>query len=66
MDVVTAFLNGKIDVELYMDQPTRYGEKGKVCRMLRTLYSLKQLGNIWCTELETQLATIGFTPLISD
>ena len=66
MDVVTAFLNGKIDVELYMDQPTGYGEKGKVCRMLRTLYGLKQSGNIWCTELETQLATMGFTPLISD
>ena len=66
MDVVTAFLNGKMDVELYMEQPEGYETPNKVCRMLRTLYGLKQSGNIWCSELDTQLVKMGFTALLSD
>ena len=53
MDVITTFLNKKINVELYMDQLTGYNEKDKVYRILHTLYNLKQSGNIWCTKLST-------------
>ena len=31
MDVVTAFLNGKMDVKLYMEQPEGYKIPNKVC-----------------------------------
>ena len=66
MDVVIVFLNKKMDVKLYMDQPIGYSEKDKVCRIFRTLYNLKQSGNIWCTKLNTQLAIMGFILLSSD
>ena len=46
MDVVTAFLNGTLDEEIYMEQPHGYINKGEehlVCKLKRLLYGLKQL-----------------------
>ena len=45
MDVVTAFLNGELDEEIYMQQPDGYQVSGKenlVCRLKKSLYGLKQ------------------------
>ena len=45
MDVVTAFLNGVLDEEIYMVQPPGYikdDEEHLVCKLKRTLYGLKQ------------------------
>ncbi|KAK9017697.1 hypothetical protein V6N11_000703 [Hibiscus sabdariffa] len=45
MDVKTAFLNGELDEEIYMEQPLRFeapGMEGKVCRLKKSLYGLKQ------------------------
>ncbi|KAL0427757.1 UNVERIFIED_CONTAM: hypothetical protein Slati_2950500 [Sesamum latifolium] len=50
MDVKTAFLNGFIEEEIYMDQPegfTTVGEEHKVHRLQRSLYSLKQASQSW-------------------
>ena len=44
MDVKTAFLNGELDEEIYMDQPDGYiaeGQERKVCKLLKSLYGLK-------------------------
>jgi hypothetical protein len=37
MDVKTAFLNGELDEEIYMDQPDGFianGQENKVCKLL--------------------------------
>ena len=45
MDVKTAFLNGELQEEIYMDQLEGYmvpREDQKVCRLVKSLYGLKQ------------------------
>lgn len=45
MDVITAFLNGVLHEEIYISQPEGYvlsTHKTKVCRLLKSLYGLKQ------------------------
>jgi hypothetical protein len=45
MDVITAFLNGTLHEEIYITQPEGYIEPGtahQVCRLLKSLYGLKQ------------------------
>uniref|UniRef100_H3G6W8 Reverse transcriptase Ty1/copia-type domain-containing protein n=1 Tax=Phytophthora ramorum TaxID=164328 RepID=H3G6W8_PHYRM len=69
MDVTTAFLNGKIDVEVYMNQPEGYIVKGKeewICHLLKSLYGLKQAPRVWFQLLKTFLEEQNFTMLQSE
>ena len=50
MDVVTAFLNGTLHEEIYMEQPPGYinsGEENLVCKLKRSIYGLKQSSRCW-------------------
>ena len=45
MDVKTAFLNGDLEEEIYMDQPEGcvvLGKEKKVCKLVKSPYGLKQ------------------------
>ncbi|CAM8890383.1 unnamed protein product [Rhodiola kirilowii] len=45
MDVKTAFLNGDLGEEVYMEQPEGCkvpGQEKKVCKLVKSLYALKQ------------------------
>ena len=45
MDVKSAFLNGEVDTELYIEQPEMFEEKDRklwVCKLKKGLYDLKQ------------------------
>ena len=45
MDVKTAFLNGDLQEEIYMEQPEGFvvpGKVNKVCKFIKSLYGLKQ------------------------
>ncbi len=61
MDVVTAFLNGHLDEEIYMEQPEGFvkpGEEHLVCKLKKSIYGLKQswsLSEVW--SLWTQVFT---------
>ena len=46
MDVKAAFLNGKIDEEVYIEQHeglVTHGNKTHVCKLKKALYGLKQV-----------------------
>ncbi|OWZ03552.1 polyprotein [Phytophthora megakarya] len=62
VDFVTAFLNGVLTgVEIFMEQPEGYDDgSGRVCRLLRGLYGLKQASRVWNNTLHNHLITIGF------
>ena len=55
MDVVTAFLHGKLEEEIYVTQPSGYSVKGKenlVCRLKKSLYGLKQSPRCWAKAFQ--------------
>jgi hypothetical protein len=64
MDVVTAFLNGKLDEEIYMEQPEGYRVPGKedhVCKLKKSLYGLKQSPRCWNAEFTKYMRELKFT-----
>src|SRR5271166_2885129 len=68
MDVKTAFLNGEIDKELFIEQPEQFEEEGKpqknyVCQLNKVLYGLKQAGRLWNQTLHDHLTSNGYTQL---
>jgi hypothetical protein len=69
MDVKSAFLNGEIDTELFVEQPEMFEEKDRkayVCKLKKGLYGLKQAPRLWHKTLATYLLSIGFTQLESE
>ncbi|KAK4364459.1 hypothetical protein RND71_015817 [Anisodus tanguticus] len=63
MDVKTAFLNGDLEEEIYMDQPERYvvqGQEKKVCQLVKSLYGLKQAPKQRHEKFDSTLLSKGF------
>ena len=63
MDVKTAFLNGDLNEEIYMDQPEGYvvsGSEHKVCKLVKSLYGLKQAPKQWHEKFDKVLLSNGF------
>src|SRR3990167_4741808 len=60
MDIASAYLYGKIDAELYMKQPVGFTVEGNlVCKLLRSIYGLKQSGVIWHNLLKQTILQCG-------
>jgi hypothetical protein len=56
MDVVTAYLAGELEEEIYMTPPPGVpGTEGLVCRLRKGLYGLKQSARVWNQRLTGEL-----------
>ncbi|CAI7888777.1 unnamed protein product [Closterium sp. NIES-54] len=63
MDVTTAFLNGVLEEEIFMAQPEGFDDgSGRVVRLKKALYGVKQAPRQWYLKLRGVLEEIGFTP----
>ena len=63
MDVVTAFLNGELAEEIYMEQPEGYVELGKedmVCKLKKSIYGLKQSPRCWNRAFREVMKSLKF------
>ena len=61
MDVETAFLNGKVTTEVYVNQPKGYEDGTKrVLKLYKALYGLRESPRDWYECLDEYLTKIGF------
>ncbi|KAK8652409.1 hypothetical protein V6N13_061427 [Hibiscus sabdariffa] len=63
MDVKTAFLNGKLEEYVYMTQLEGFvtpENAGKVCKLQRSIYGLKQASRSWNLRFNDAIKEFGF------
>jgi hypothetical protein len=63
MDVKTSLLNGKIEQEVFVEQPNGFVLHNKgthVCKLRKALYGLKQAPKVWYDRIDGFLKSLGF------
>ena len=63
MDVKTTFLNGNLLENVYMTQPEGFASpenSGKVCKLQRSIYGLKQASRSWNLRFDEAVKEFGF------
>ncbi|KAE8671264.1 Detected protein of unknown function [Hibiscus syriacus] len=66
LDVKTTFLHGNLEEEIYMLQPEGFEEKEKknlVCKLNKSLYSLKQAPRCWYKRFDSFIICLGYNRL---
>ena len=65
-DVATAFLNGYLDEEVYMEPPPGTASPDQVCLLVRSLYGLKQAPRCWHDAAGSALTDCGLAKSSAD
>ena len=69
MNVKTAFLNGVIEEEVYIEQPQGFKVEGRrthVCKLKKAFYGLKQALRAWYGRIDSFLTSLDFTKSKAD
>ena len=59
LDVVNAFVYAELDETVFMRMPPRYGEHGKVLKLNRGVYGLRQSPLLWRQKLTDEMKKLG-------
>ena len=63
MDVKTTFLNGYLEENIYMMQPSGFiteGQEYMVCKLHKSIYGLKQASRSWNKRFDQVIKYFGF------
>ena len=62
MDVKTAFLNGYVEEEIYMEQSKGFEseDSSKVCKLNISIYGLKQASRSWNHRFDEVIQSFSF------
>ena len=63
LDVKSAFLNGILQEEIYVERPEGFmkkGEQAKVFLLTKAIYGLKQAPRAWYSKIDEHLLSLGF------
>ncbi|KAG8481821.1 hypothetical protein CXB51_027173 [Gossypium anomalum] len=69
LDVKSAFLNGYLKEEIYVEQPEGFqiqGHEDKVYRLKKAMYGLKQAPRAWYDRIDSYLSRLGFEKSLSE
>lgn len=67
LDVPTAFVRADLDEEVYMEMPAGFEQPGMVCKLLKSLYGLKQSPRNWYLLCSGFIVNVmGYTACASD
>ena len=66
VDYVAAFVQSDIDTEVYVEMPRGFSKPGKVLRLNKSLYGLKQSPRNHYQNLKSKLEDLGFSTSDSD
>ena len=69
MDVKTTFLNGNLEENVYMMQPEGFvapEDAGKVCKLNRSIYGLKQASRSWNLRFDELVKSFGFIKSVEE
>ncbi|KZS13017.1 Uncharacterized protein APZ42_021944 [Daphnia magna] len=62
LDIKTTFLYGTLEEEIYMKQPEGFiipGKEEEVCRLVKSLYGLKQASRVWNVKFNEFIVAFG-------
>jgi hypothetical protein len=61
MDVKSAYLNGELSEEIFMEAPPGFDvPEGMVLRLIKAVYGTKQGGRVWYEEIRDTLGEMGY------
>ena len=68
LDIKTAFLNGELEEDVFVQQAPGYAEGGRntICHLHRALYGLRQAPRTWHMRLKEELKAMCFVPSQAD
>jgi hypothetical protein len=61
IDYTAAFVQAPIDTDVYLEMPRMFSAQGKVWKLRKSIYGLKQSPQNYFLHLKQKLERLGFT-----